>query len=882
MPKPGWTHGVLRILGHVVPSAERDEWLLEWEAELDHAAGPAGGHSGGIRRTLGQVAAAAEDALRLALRRGRRRLPWASARELRFAARSLVRNPLFTVAVVATLGLGIGANAALFTVVNAVLLEPLPYPEADRLVRLVWERDGRDGSAISTPDFDDLREHARTLEHLTLWVPASLTYQSDRPIVLDGASVSSGYFRLFGTKPYLGRYFLPEDDEQGIAPPVVLSYGAWQRVFGGDPDLVGGTLMLNGSPRAVVGVAEPGLRDPVVDVEVWTSRPDWIELEERGQGWLRVFGRIAPRATFENATDELLSLSQDLARQHPASNEGRTFGVASLQDRIVGPIRPALVVLLAAVGLVLIITCANVANLILVRSAGRERELAVRVSLGAGRARLAGQLLLEGLLLAALGGAAGLAVAVGATRALVALGAPGVPRLADLQVDATVLLFTLLVSGFTGVVFGLVPLLQVSGADPSRSLREGGRSGEGRRARRVRRALVVGELAVSAALLVGAGLLARSLSQLTQVDTGVRTKGVLTFHVSPPEQAFPTPADLRVFYDRLRTRISRLPRVEAVGAVNFLPLTGSTGWYEFTREDAPPPEPGEGSGAEVRVVEPGYFRSVGIPLMTGRLLDEGDAADAPPTLLVDEALAREHFPGENPVGKRITLPWGAGVDTVSYEIVGVVGALRHRGPTSATFPTIYLHRGHDTTPYWLNFGLSITVRTSGDPLALAGAARQAVWEVEPTVPVTETRTLDSYLQEHRAGTRNQALLIGFFALLATVLASVGIGGVVAYAVARRGPEIGVRQALGADARDVVRLVLGEGLRLVALGLPAGLLLAALGSRLLRTLLFGIEPGDPLTYAAVGVLLATIALAAAWIPARRAACVDPATALRSEQ
>lgn len=678
MARSRWARTVLRVLGRLVPRGERDEWVMEWDAELDHVASVDAAASRTPRGTFGRLAAAAEDALRLRLGRAGHRVPAGLARDIRFAARALARSPLFTAAVVVTLGLGIGANAALFTVLDAVILEPLPYPEPDRVVQLMWEREGRTGSAISTPDFDDLRERSQTVEHLSLRVWASPTYQADRPIVLTGASVSAGYFRLFGTAPYLGRYFLPEDDVRGVAPSAVLSYGAWQRVFGADPGIVGETVTLSGQPHVVVGVAEPGLRDPAADVEVWSSRPAWIEAEKRGQGWLQVYGRIAPDATFQRTTAELRALSAELAREHPVSNADRTFKVASLQARLVEPIRPALVVLLAVVGLVLLITCANVANLILVRSAGRTRELAVRISLGAGSGRLAGQLLVEGLLLAALGGAAGLALALGATRGLVALGAPGIPRLAELQVDATVLLFTMLVSGITGVVFGLVPLLQLSGADPSRSLREGGRSGEGRRARRVRRALVAAELAISAVLLVGAGLLVRSLTQITQVDTGVRTERVLTFLVSPPDEAFPTPADLRGFHERVRTSLLRLPGIEEVGGVNFLPLTGLRGRYAFVREDTPPPAPGEGPAAELRMVEPGYFRSVGIPLVSGRLMDERDAAGAPPTLLVDEAMAREHFPGENPVGKRMTLPWGAGVDPLSYEIVGVVGEVRHQ------------------------------------------------------------------------------------------------------------------------------------------------------------------------------------------------------------
>ena len=883
-----WTGRVLRLLGRVVPGDRRDEWLREWDAELGQLAAGAVGQAHRPDRPPGRLAAAAEDALRLRLRRLGRRSPTAGLRELRVAARALARSPSFTAAVVLTLGLGIGANAAMFTVINAVLLQPLPYPEADRLVRIgtVWLPEGNESSTVSTADFDDLAVRLRTVEDLSLRAGWNVTYQADEPIRLEIAGVSSGFFRHFGRAPHMGRYLLREEDEPGHQPAAVLSYGLWQRVFGGDGRVVGRTLTFDGQPYVVVGVAEPELREPAADVEIWTSRPSWIDGAARDQPWLQVFGRLASGATLEDARAELAAISRDLAREHPDTNTDHAFTAASLREDLTGPVRPALLVLAAVAGLVLVVTCANVANLILVRSAGRGREMAVRISLGAGRARLAGQLLAEGLLLALLGGAGGLALAALATRALVALGAPGLPRLASVQVDDAVLLFTILVSATTGVLFGLAPLLQVSGASPARGLRESGRCGEGRRVRRVRRALVAAELAASAVLLVASGLLLRSLDHLTRVETGVQPEGVLVFRVSPPQAAYPAPADLRAFYEGVRSGIARLPDVEAVGGVSVLPFTFPR-MYEFTRDDRPSPRPGEETLAELRAFEPGYFRSLGIPLVEGRLLDERDSGGAPPAILVDEEMARRFFPVEDPVGERITIRWGqmAPIDRVSYEVVGVVGDVRHQGPAAPPTPTLYLLRGHDSTPYWENgsfvAGFTITVRTSGDPLALAGAAAQVVWDLDRTVPITEVGPLERLLWEHRVGPRHQAMLIGAFALLATALASVGLAGVVAYAVAERGHELGVRQALGADAGDVVRLVLGEGVRLVAMGVPVGLLLAAAGSRLLRSLLFGVEPLDPLTYAAVGLGLAAIALLAAWIPARRAAGIHPAKALRAE-
>jgi putative ABC transport system permease protein len=881
-----WRRGLpdrlVRVFASLLPDERRDDWLREWQAELESARIEST-RGGRAWRVASRVAAAAEDAVRF---RGPRRsrpggLDW--LREARLAARGLARAPLFTVTVVVTLALGVGANAALFAVINAALLEPLPYPSADRLVVVgtQWTESGNATRHVSTPDFDDFAERIRSLEEPTFRVSHSVTYQADEPIRLAIAGVTSGFFRLFGTRPHIGRYLHPEEDEPGGAS-VVLSYGLWQRVFGSDPGLVNRSLTLDGRPYVVVGVAEPGLRDPSADVDLWTSRPSWIEIARRDQPWLEVFGRLSPNAPLDDARAEVATLSRDLAREYPATNAGHVLTVGSLKETITGPLRAALLVVGAVVILVLAITCANVANLVLVRSAGRSREMAVRLSLGAGRTRLARQLVTEGLILALVGGVAGLALAAAATRAFVALGAPGLPRLADVQLDGTVLLFTILLSGATGIVFGLAPLLQVSGSTPSEGLRESGRGGESRRVKRVRRALVVAELAGSAMLLVGAGLLVRSLLHLTRTDTGVRTEGVLTFQVAPPQGPYPTPttrAAVRDFYDRVLEGLARMPRVEAVGGISVLPFT-SVQMYPFTRDDRPP-QPGDQAMADVRVVEPGYFASVGMRHIAGRALDERDTGGAPPVVAIDEEFARVVFPGEDPIGRRITIEWSGGVESVSYEIVGVVGAVRQRGPASPPSPTIYLHRGHDSSPYWMHFAHTVTVRTRGDPLALAREARNVVWSIDRTVPITELGAFEHVLDRHVAGARYRMLLIGAFATLATLLAAVGIGGIVAYAVAQRGRELSIRQALGASPADVVRIVLAEGVRLAAFGVAAGLALAAFGTRLLRSFLFGVDSADPLTYGAVALALTAIAVVSAWIPARRATRMRPADALRSE-
>jgi predicted permease len=804
--------------------------------------------------------------------------------------RSLARAPLFTATVITTLAVGVGANGALFAVINAALLEPLPYPSPDRLVVLgtAWTEGRNSTRFVSTADFDDFAARIRTIEAPALRVGGNVTYQTDEPIRLSIASVTANFFRLFGTRPQVGRYLHADDDAPG-GDAVVLSWGLWQRLFGGDAKIVNRSLALDGRPYVVVGVAEAGLRDPSADVDLWTSRPVWIDVARRDQPWLEVFGRLAPNATLESARGEVDRLSRDLAGEYPATNAGHALTLDSLRETISGPVRAALLLVAAVVVLVLAITCANVANLVLVRSAGRNRELAVRLSLGAGRARLARQLLTEGLLLALAGGLAGLAIATLATRVFVALGAPGLPRLAAVQLDATVLLFTLLLSGATGMVFGLAPLLQVSGSQPSDELRESGRGGESRRVKRARRALVVAEIAGSAMLLVGAGLLVRSLVHLTRTDTGVRTERVLTFQLAPPQVAARSPTgepvsraqtrpELRAFYDRVLQNIARLPGVESVGGINILPFTGLQ-QYGITRDDRPP-RPGDQAMAGVAVIEPGYFATVGIPTVAGRVLDEQDTGNAPPVIDIDEELARVFFPAEDPIGRRITIHWSGGVESVSYEIVGVVGAVRQRGPALPPSPLLYLHRGHDSSPYWMHFTHTITVRTRGDPLALAGEARNAVWSIDRTVPITEVGALERLLDRHVAGARYRMLLIVAFALLATLLAAVGIGGIVAYAVEQRGRELGIRQALGAAPADVVRLVLADGVRLTLLGVTVGLVLAAFGSRLLSSFLFGVESADPLTYGVVAVVLAGIALASAWIPARRATRVRPSDALRT--
>jgi putative ABC transport system permease protein len=799
--------------------------------------------------------------------------------DLKYGARVLAKAPGFTLVAVFVTALGIGANTAIFSVVNAVLLRPLPYEQPERLVRAygVHEKRGVTSMSISFLNFSDLREQGTTFDGLAAY--------SDTTSALTGAGApeqvaavqSSGeLFEVLGARAALGRTLSRADERPGGAPVAVISHGTWQRRYGGDPAIVGRAVMLDGKPLTVVGVLRPDFQflfanepaeffvplDPKGDMEV-----------QRGAGFLEVVGRLKEGVTLEQAADEARAVAARLAEAHPEENMGRGFRLAGAHEEMVGSLRPTLLVLLAAVGFVLLIACANVANLLLVRASRRGRELAIRVALGAGRGRVVRQLLTESLLLSTLGGAAGLLFAMWGVALISSFVPSDVPRFGEAGLDPAVLLFTLAASVLTGVVFGLAPALQASRVDLNESLKEGGRgSTEGGKGR-VRAALVIAEVAVSLVLLVGAGLLVKSFVRLRATDPGLDPRGVLTAAVALPETRYSKDEQITGFYERVLGRVAALPGVEASAAVMPLPLGDSNMSTTFYVGGRPDPGPGAQPSSAARVITPDYLRAMGIPLVRGRAFTERDTAEAPMVILINEELARQHFPGEDPLGKRLVL----GLNDIDGEIVGVVGSVRHRRLSTAAGPEYYVPLRQ------VPFGsLSLVVRArTDDPAQLAASLRAAVGEIDRELPVYRVRTMGALVAESVARQRFSMTLLAAFAALALVLAAVGVFSVMSFLVTQRTHEIGIRMALGAQARDILRMVVGGGMTLTVAGVSVGLLAAFGLTRLMSSLLYEVSATDPYVFAGVALLLALVALAACLVPALRATKVDPMEALRHE-
>jgi putative ABC transport system permease protein len=804
--------------------------------------------------------------------------------DLRYGARVLRKSPGFTAVAVAALALGIGANTAIFSVVDNVLLRPLGYAEPSRLVAL-WEegktRGFRGQTELAPANYFDLREQARAFERVAAFSPHSLNLTgAGEPERLEGQRVSADLFPLLGVRPARGRWFLPEEDAFGADRAVVFSHSLWVRRFGADPALVGRTVALDGVPHTVVGVMPPHFHFPGRE-EFWV--PMAMHPEEaagRGDHYLRAVGRLREGVSSEAAGDEVRAFAERLARQYPETNGGLGMVVVPLHEEFVGGARPALLILLGAVGLVLLIACANVANLLLARAAARRREVAVRAALGAGRLRLVRQMLTESLLLATLGGAAGLLLAVWSVDLLSALVPPEVAAAGRQPLDARVLLFTLAVSLVTGVVFGLAPALQSSNPRLSEALKEAGRyTGSGAGRGRARGALVVCEVAVALMLVVGAGLLLKGFWRLRAVEPGFRAEGVLTMKVILPAAKYAKPEQRRAFYDETLRRVAALPGVESAAMISFLPLTFRGMYFTFTAEGRPPATAAERPNAVYRVVSPDYFRAMGVPVLRGRAFAASDTAEAPAVMVVSRAMAERHWPGEDPIGRRLKVgppdsrnPWAT--------VVGVVGDVRHGALSNELEPEMYAPYAQETRGF--TAPRDLVVRTSaGDPLSLAAAVREAVWSVDKDQPVSGARTLEQVLGESVARQRLYLLLLGAFAGLALVLAAVGVYGVMSYAVAQRTHEIGVRVALGAGRADILRLVVGQGMLLGLAGVGVGLAGAFALTRVMSSLLYGVTATDPAVYASVALLITLVALLACYVPARRAMKVDPMEALRYE-
>jgi putative ABC transport system permease protein len=805
--------------------------------------------------------------------------------DLRFGARGLLKNPAFTGVAVLALALGVAANTAIFSVVHAVLLNPLPYRDASRLA-MVWEynrpRDQHQ-NVINPGNFLDWKEQTDAFEDMAAFYDSRLNLtEAGEPGEVTVQFANANLLTLLGADPLIGRNFTPDDARPDAQSVVIISHQLWQGRFGGDPSVLGRTLRLNGGPAEVIGVMPAGFQFFVrkgslagKPADMW-SPFGWTEQNRVRRGrYMSAVARLKPGVTREQAQGQLSQLAARLEEQHPQFNKGWGVELVSLRDQFSGELRPALWVLLGAVGFLLLIACANVANLLLARGAARQKEVALRTALGATRGRIVRQLLTESLLLAAAGGAAGLLLAWWGVELLAALSPRDLVDLGNVRLNLPVLGFTLLVTLLTGLLFGLAPALQASKTDFVETLKEGGRGGTGgRRRARLRGAFVVTEVALALILLVGAGLMLRSFARLQSVSPGFDPEGVLTMRVVLPGLKYAQPQQKTAFFRQAVERLRSLPGAESASAVSFLPLTGSAAATRFSITDRPEPPPEQALATDVRVTDEHFFRVMRIPLLRGRTYDEREAQEARRVVVVNEALARKYFPGEDPIGKRLIVQMKQNPEPT--EIIGIVGDVKHKGLDAEANPTVYWP--HPELPY---NGMSLVVRAKGDPSALAAAAQREIQAIDPEQPVADVRTMTQWMAESVGRARFSAQLLAVFAVLALALATVGIYGVISYSVTQRTHELGVRIALGAQHSDVLRLVVGQGLALAALGLAIGLAGAFALTRLMRSLLYEVSATDPLTYGGLSAFLLLVAFLACYVPARRATKVDPMVALRYE-
>jgi putative ABC transport system permease protein len=796
--------------------------------------------------------------------------------DLFYALRALRSAPGFALVALLTLALGIGANTAIFSVVRGVLLSPLPFPEADRVVR-VWHTNQSENdlkSQVSEPDFKEWAAATRRFSSLSAYWYSPGGSGADltgigTPERIQGAYFTPTFFETLRPRAQVGRTIRPEEAIEGNDHYVVLSDGFWKRRLAGDRTVVGRALTIDGIPYTVVGVMEPGFTYPADRIDFWmplsNMGPDAIG-RQRGSRFLDVIGRLAPGATIQQAHDELASLSRLTAEREPEARGWTDVTTLPVHEALVGDVRRPLIVLLGAVGFVLLITCVNIAALLLARATARQRELAVRSALGAGRGRIIRQLVTESLVLALIGGALGVALAVVGVRVLGTVGAGDLPRATEIRIDGVVLLYALGVSTLAGLIFGLLPAIRATSRNLQSVLRAGGRGSVGNAGQSLRAALVVAEVALAVVLVVGAGLATKSFTRLLDVDPGFRARNVLAVRLGIPYERYGE--RVPVYYQALLDRIAAVPGVEAVGSAKDFPLRG-------TGELRPLTVPGSASGdAEKSVrlavlhVSADYFRAMGVPLREGRTFTMADRDDAPPVWIVNEAFAKRYFPNESPVGKVVRM------GPVPIQIVGVVGNFRQKSLTEPAEPYAYIHY-----PQNMRAGMSIAVRTAGDPLRYANAVREAIWSVDRDQTITNVETMSAIVGDDVARPRLLATLLVLFGVMGLTLGVLGIYGVLAYAVTQRRQEIGVRVALGATPRAVLRLVIGQGMLLAAIGVTAGVAGALLLTRVMATVLYDVRTTDPATFATVVVVLLGAALIASWLPARRALRIDPVQALR---
>jgi putative ABC transport system permease protein len=870
---------LIKFFGIIVPRRLRADWRQEWEAELLYRESLlADWDRLGWRHKLDLLwhsLGALMDALWLQPRR------WEDEmfQDLRFGLRMLLKNPGFASVAILTLALGIGANATIFSIINAVLLRPLPFAEPERLVLIAETHPAVPRLEVATPDFKDWQKQAQSFTEMAAWSLDDLgkpviTGEGD-PEQLQSTCITTNLFPLLGIEPALGRSFLPEDDQAGRDRVAIVSHALWQRRFAADPKLIGRTIRLNGENHFVVGIMPQGVQLPFA-TDVWLPfsqlRGDTITSRVRHP--LEVVARLKPGVTLEHARTEIEAINGRLQRDYPATN--KTIGVVidPLQEKLIGDLKPALLALFGTVGVVLLITCANIANLLVGRAAKRQREVAIRTALGAGRWRLFRQLLTESFLLAWIGGTIGLLLAIFSLpllrAALPELLTAQLPALKTAGPDLRVLGFALLITLLTGAIFGLIPAFQLSRLNLNQSLKEGGKTSAGRH--RAGRVLVIAEVALTMVALVCAGLLLRSFQKLLQVDPGFRADHLLSGQITLPDPKYRNYEEVKGFHQRLLSSIASLPGVEGAATINQFPLTASNAKMRFAIEGAPLPAPGNFPVAQQRNVSSDYFRVMGIALKSGATFTEDDLLNNRNPLIINETLANRYFPNEDPVGKKLVL----GVmfpNPASFPIIGVVADVKDVGLDAPAEPAIY-GVGFSNRPL-------LMVRTSVEPVALVAAIGQAVSAADSEVPIQKIRPMDEAVSVSLARRRLSALLTGCFAALALLLSAVGIYGVLSWTISERTREMGIRIALGAHPGDVLRLVIGQGMKLALFGLVLGLLASWPAARAMKGLLFGVGASDPATFLGIGLLLMITALLACYLPARRATKVDPLVALRQE-
>ncbi len=817
--------------------------------------------------------------------------------DIQYGFRQLLKNPAFTFVAVLTLALGIGANTAIFSVVNAVLLKPLPFPQPQQLIAVGMTDARQKGTqpelwSLSYPNFFDFREQNHSLTNIAVYRDRGFALTGEEGATsLRGVKTSAEFFDVIGVQPNLGHAFHRADEMAGGGPggfKVIISQDVWRKRFGGDPNVIGRTIELDRRQHVIIGVMPAGLQFPIQSdpIDLYTTIADDAAsvdaskpmTEQRGSHTMRSIARLKTGVTIEQAQADLGAIAARLEKQYPETNSSFGAGLKPLREELIGDVRTALYVLFGAVICVLLIANANVANLLLARASVRGKEIAVRAALGASRARIVRQLLTESVLLSALGGALGLLLAQWGTDALIKTIPQSIPRIGSIQLDGAVLVFTLLVSLATGVIFGVVPAWHASHVDLNSSLKAGTRtSGGGESKGRLRNGLVMAEVSLALVLLVCAGLLIQSFARLGRVQPGLRADRLLTARIALPEAAYPKNENIIAFFDQLLPRIRAIPGVEAASTIMPLPLSGSGMVTSFDVEEHPLPE-GQRPGAPVRVIASDYFKTMDIPVRQGRVFEQNDRFESPPVVIVNERFANKYFPGRNVVGKRIKPGFAADdKEEKMREIVGVVGNVKHLSLKNEDSPEMYLPQ----TQIPFNT-VSLVIRSSlSNPTALTSAVRTELAAIDGTIPLIGVQPFEEYMSRSLARPRFNALLLSIFAGTALLLTAIGIYGVMAYSVAQRTNEIGIRIALGAAQSAIFRLVVGQAMALVGISIGVGLAAAFAATRLLNSLLYGVGASDPLTFGLIVLLIAAVAFVAAWLPARRAAAVDPVIALRSE-